>query len=103
MVSSRQTIACILLSLGIAACVHAQTASISGKVIVKNKGVPGIVVVAVTSDHNGGAPRPRHRGTTDDEGNYRISDIGTGNYFVYPLAPALAAEKAQEKRLLTIA
>ena len=80
MVSSRQAIACILLSLGVAACVHAQssakeqTASISGKVTVKNKGVAGIVVVAIETNDSGRSQRARLRTTTDNDGNYRLSD-----------------------------
>ena len=66
MFSSRQAIACILLSLVIAACAQAQssvakeqTASISGKVTLKNNGVAGIVVVVSRSDYNGdGHQRP---------------------------------------------
>ena len=102
MVSSRRTIACILLSLSVVACVKAQTASVSGKVTVKNKAVAGIVVVATETDQSSGPQRTGHRGTTDNEGNYRINDIPAGNYFVYPVAPALV-DKAQSKRLLTIA
>ena len=109
MVPSRQVIACILLSLGVAACMHAQssaakeqTGSISGKVTVKNKGVAGIVVVAIDNNY-GGSHRLRLRATTDDEGNYRISDIPAGTYYALPLAPALAVDKAQASRLVAIA
>lgn len=110
MVSSRQAIAGILFSLALAACAHAQssatkeqTASISGKVTLKNKGVAGIVVVAIETNHNGGSELPRYRATTDDEGNYRITDIPAGTYLASPLAPALAVDKAEAKRLLTVA
>ena len=107
MVSSRQAITCILFSLAVAVCAHAQsaskeqTASISGKVTLKNKGVAGIVVIAM---RNGGSSRdlPRLRATTDYEGNYRISDVPAGNYSTYPLAPALAVDKADASPLLTI-
>ena len=108
MVPSRQVIACILLILGVATCAHAQspakeqTASISGKVTVKNKGVAGIVVVAVENNQGRGS-RARHRATTDDEGNYRISELPAGNYYAYPLAPALAVDKGQSTRSLTVA
>jgi len=77
--SARQAIACILLILGVAAYAQAQssaakeqTASISGKVTFKNKGMAGIVVVVID---NSNSLRSRHRGTTDDEGNYRINNI----------------------------
>ena len=109
MVSSLQAVACILLSLVVAACAHAQssaakeqTASISGKVTLNNKGVARIVVIAAQNNHSGGSQRSRHRATTDDEGNYRISDIPAGSYLAYPLAPALAVDKAETGRLLTI-
>ena len=112
MVSSRQIIACILLSLNLGVAAYAQvqngaakeqTANVSGKITVKNKGVAGIVVVAADPAYGDGWQQPaRLRSTTDEEGNYRISDIPAGNYYVFPLAPALV-EKTQSKRLLTIA
>jgi len=55
MVSSRQAIVCILLSFTIAVCAQAQggivkeqTASVTGKVTVKNKALAGIVVAPPT-------------------------------------------------------
>ena len=104
MVSSRQAIVCILLSFIIAACAQAQqqTASVSGKVTAKNKALAGIAVVATEINDGRGLQYARYRDTTDNEGNYRISNIAAGNYFVYPLAPGLV-EKAQSKRMLTIA
>ena len=112
MVSSRQIIAWILLSLSLSVAVYAQaqsgaakeqTANVSGKITVKNKGVAGIVVVATDPAYGDGSQQPaRLRSTTDDEGNYRISDIPAGNYYVFPLAPALV-DKTQSRRLLTIA
>jgi hypothetical protein len=103
MVSSRRAIVCILLSFIVATCAQAQqTASVSGKVTVKNKSVAGIAVVATGTNDGRGPQQARYRGITDVEGNYRISDIPAGNYFVYPLAPGLV-EKAQSKRMLTIA
>ena len=109
MVSSRQAIVCILLSLIIAACAQAQggivkeqTASVTGKVTVKNKALAGIVVVATDINDGRGPQHTRYRDITDVEGNYRISNVAAGNYFVYPLAPGLV-EKAQSKRMLTIA
>lgn len=102
-------IACILLILAVAASTQAQssdakeqTASISGKVTLKSKPVAGIVVVAMEANYGGGWKRARHRATTDDEGNYRITDITPGNYYAFPLSPALA-EKQQSRRLLTVA
>ena len=79
-----------------------QTASVSGKVTVKNKSVAGIVVVATDTNDGRGPQQPRYRDTTDGEGNYRISRIPAGNYFVFPVSPGLV-EKGQLKRMLTIA
>ncbi|HEX7330145.1 MAG TPA: carboxypeptidase-like regulatory domain-containing protein [Pyrinomonadaceae bacterium] len=110
MVSSRPAIACILLSLSVAVCAHAQSptkeqpGSISGRVTFKSKGLAGVVVVAVPNNYSGGSEgRPRYRATTDDEGNYRISDVPAGNYVAYPLAPALAVDIADAQPVLTIA
>jgi hypothetical protein len=55
-----------------------QTASISGKVTLKNKGVGGVVVVAKEADSNGSWQSARNRAITDDEGNYRINNVRTG-------------------------
>jgi len=104
MVSSRQVIGCILLSFISAASAQAQqTASVTGKVTVKNKALAGIVVVATgTNDGRSVEQAARYRGITDNEGNYRLSDMAAGNYFVFPVTPGLV-EKAQSKRMLTIA
>jgi len=104
-----KAIVCILLSFIIAACAQAQggaakeqTASVTGKVTVKNKALAGIAVVATATNDGLGPQYARYRDITDVEGNYRITNIPAGNYFVYPLAPGLV-EKAQSKRMLTIA
>lgn len=109
MVSSRQAIVCILLSFIIAVCAQAQsgaakeqTASVTGKVTVKNKALAGIIVVATEINDGRGPQYSRYRDTTDAEGSYRINNIAAGNYFVFPLSPGLV-EKAQSKRMLTIA
>ena len=103
--SNRRPLACILLILATASFAHAQkdqTATISGKVTLKNKGVPGIVVVATEADSNGGWQRSRNRGTTDEDGNYRINNVPTGNYQVYPVAPVLVVESGQSNQRLSV-
>jgi len=100
--SNRRVFACVLLLVAASSFTHAQkdqTASISGKVTLKNKGVAGIVVVATENDYSGGWQRSRNRATTDDEGNYRINNVPTGNYLIYPVAPALVAEGQPNQRL----
>ena len=107
---SLKPVVCILLSFIIAACAQAQggaakeqTASVTGKVTVKNRALAGVVVVATgTSDGRSLEQAARYRSTTDNEGNYRLSNIAAGNYFVFPVALGLV-EKAQSKRMLTIA
>ena len=102
--SNRRAFACILLALATASFAHAQKdqpASISGKVTIKNKAVAGVVVVATNSDY--GWPRLRYRGTTDDDGNYRINNVPAGNYQIYPVALALVVEDGQPKQTLIVA
>src|SRR5690349_7967527 len=67
------------------------TASVSGKVTVKNKGVAGIVVLASEQ-----SPRPwsrsTYRATTDQTGTYRITNLPAGTYAVGPITPTFAFE-----------
>jgi protocatechuate 3,4-dioxygenase beta subunit len=99
-----KAIGCILLCFIIAAYAQAQqTASVTGRVTVKNKALAGVVVVATgTNDGRSLEQATRYRSTTDNEGNYRLNNIAAGNYFVFPVALGLV-EKAQSKRMLTIA
>ena len=92
MVSSRQAIACILLIFGAAVFIHSQTvpakgptATVSGKVTLKGKGLPGIIVTLreLNSERN-----TRYKAVTDEQGNYVVSNVSPGNYQVVPLAPA---------------
>jgi len=104
--SNRRVFACVLLILATASFTHAQkdqTATISGKVTLKDKGVAGIVVVASEADSNSGWQRSRNRATTDDEGNYRINNVPAGNYLVYPIAPVLVVENGKPSQLLSVA
>ena len=105
--STRQAVACVLLILCAAGCAHSQsvteksaTASISGKVTVKGKGVPGIVVVA--NERNVTGPnRPRYRATTDQTGNYRIS-LPAGTYQVVPILLSLVPENLLSNKFVII-
>jgi carboxypeptidase family protein len=104
--SSHRVFACIVFLLTIASFTHAQkdqAASISGKVTLKNKGVAGIVVVATENDYSSGWRLSHNRGTTDEDGNYRINNVPTGNYLIYPVAPALVLENGQVNQRLTVA
>ena len=106
--SGRQAIACILLLLGVAIYSHAQTtsakeptASISGKVTLKGKGVPGIVVGA--GDPYRGYARTSYRGVTDASGKYRIANVPEGIYRVSPHALAFAVENQEQANRLNVA
>jgi len=104
--SNRRVFASILLVLALASLTHAQkdqTASISGKVTLKDKGLAGIVVVATEVDYSGGGwQQARNRGTTDDEGNYRINNVPPGTYQVYPVALALVTESGESNQRLAV-
>jgi len=60
------------------------TGTVSGRVTLRGKGVPGIGV-ALRKAESG--QRPALIGTTDPEGNYRISNVPTGQYQAAPVAP----------------
>jgi hypothetical protein len=92
-----KAIACILLILSAANCVRSQStpaktglASISGKVTIKGKGVPGFVVVANMQESRGW-DRSRYRSTTDETGAYRIN-LPAGTYQVMPITLAFVLE-----------
>jgi hypothetical protein len=108
--SARWAIACVLLilsapvyALSQTAPAKAGTASISGRVTVKDKPRPGIVVIAIASDSYGNLKQERYRATTDQLGNYRISRIPAGSYEVRALTQSLVAETPQQKKFFMIA
>lgn len=63
------------------------TGTVSGRVTVKGKGLPGIVVGLRTGESNQRV-RPILKGTTDEDGKYRITNVPAGVYQVAPIAPA---------------
>jgi protocatechuate 3,4-dioxygenase beta subunit len=96
--SSRRALACILFLVAAAFFAHAQqdqTGSISGKVTLKNKGVASILVIAIDTNYSDGEERSRNRAITDNDGNYLINNVPTGDYLVFPIAPALVVENGQ--------
>jgi protocatechuate 3,4-dioxygenase beta subunit len=95
--SARQAIACILLIFSTALYARPQspaekgpTSTITGKITVKGKGVPG-VAVSLGLIETSNSSTTRHRGVTDDEGNYRITNVLPGSYQVMIAAPAFAS------------
>ena len=96
--STRHAIACILLIFGSAVYVHSQTgvaakgptASISGKVTIKGKGVAGIVVGMRLVDSSYQQSRG-YKAFTDDQGNYKIINVPPGHYQVLAVAPVFVS------------
>lgn len=68
------------------------TASISGKVHIKDKAVAGVVVFAEEQNSRGYRQRSNYRGATDQNGNYRITNVRAGTYSIRPIAPSFALE-----------
>lgn len=96
--STSRAIACAVLIFSAVASSSSQTnsgktatASISGKVTLKNKGVAGIVVLAHNQNATG-LDRSTYRATTDQTGSYRITNLPAGTYVITPIAPSLAVE-----------
>jgi len=102
--STRQAIACLLFICIAAVCAQSQvapakTATISGKVSFKNKGLAGIVVAARISNSSR-LDKSRYRATTDQSGNYRITNLPIGTFQVGPIAPGLVQENTFEKSVV---
>lgn len=83
----------VLLIFGTPVCTHSQTrlakkpaSSVSGKVTIKSKGAPGIIVVLRTD--SAGQQTSAYRDATDQDGNYRITNVAPGTYQVMPAALA---------------
>lgn len=106
--SARQAIACVLFIFIAAVCSQSQvapaknaTATISGKVTLKTKGLAGIVVAARYVGHSG-SNRSRFRATTDQTGKYRITNVPRGTYEITPMAPGLVQENVLDQKSVVI-
>ena len=69
-------------------------ATLSGKVTIKGKPAPGLVVGMRLTRPEGLSPT--YKAKTDREGNYRITKIAAGSYLVTPIAPNLALNGAPD-------
>src|SRR6185369_8937485 len=105
MLSSNSRILASILFLGIATLAQAQndltkdqTATISGKVTLKKKPLADVVLFAVDSNDNDELQHPWRRAITDEAGNYRITNLPSGNYYVYPLTPAFVGDNGSGKQ-----
>ena len=95
MISTRQTIACILLIAGITVCGYAQTtpakeitSTISGKVTVQGNAVQGVII---TLRSNESRKLLNQRGVTNANGEYRMTNVPAGSYTVLPAAASFVA------------
>lgn len=106
---TRHAVSLALVLCGTASSLAAQTpaapkkspgAIISGKVTIKDKPVPGIVVGLRVSQAM--TPyEPTYQSTTDQDGTYRISDVPPGSYSVFPVAPAFVTTNRVQTVVLT--
>lgn len=75
---------------------------ISGKVTIHGKGRAGILVVLRPADP-GSQPGPLLKAKSDEDGNYRLSGIAPGRWFVIPFAPAFAIGGSAAKLIVVAA
>ena len=97
-ISSTRLAVAVLLVFSAAVCSSSQTtsekassASISGKVTIKDKGVAGIIVFAEEQNATQWR-RTSPRATTDSTGSYRITNVSAGTYLIRPVAPSFALQ-----------
>lgn len=77
------------------------SSSISGKVTIKGKGTPGIIVGLRGPDFSGQLTS-RLKATTDQDGNYRITHVSPGTYRVMPAAPLFVSSGESDGKTLII-
>jgi len=75
-------------------------ATVSGKVTIKGKPAPGVVVGLRSSQP--AQFDPTFKATTDQEGNYRITDVPAGSYVIAPVAPSFVISEVNSARGQTV-
>ena len=103
--SGLHTILCFLLLFSIPSVLpqsvdKTATSTISGKVTVGGKGLQGVVVGLVIAEQYGSFRPTRFRATTDEDGNYRITNVPPGNYAVVPASPAYVASEGRKSLIV---
>jgi protocatechuate 3,4-dioxygenase beta subunit len=103
--------AVVLLAVSLPASLWAQSTakqtskaprgSISGRITIKEKGVPGVVVSLRKSD-NVMPFGPFQRATTDQDGSYRIVNVAPGSYEVTPSVPAFVPDAKDALKTKTV-
>jgi protocatechuate 3,4-dioxygenase beta subunit len=97
--SSRFVVAAVLLIFSAAVSSSSQTppekgatASISGKVKIKDKAAAGVIIFAEEQNSRRYRQRSNYRATTDQNGNYRIPNVSAGTYSIRPVGSPFALE-----------
>lgn len=105
--STRQAIACLFCIFSAAILAQSQTAQIkeltstvSGRVTVKDKPVPGVVMNLRFNDRSGRDRLITYKGRTDANGEYRITNVPAGTYLLVPLAPSFVSVEDDPKILI---
>jgi 5-hydroxyisourate hydrolase-like protein (transthyretin family) len=75
-------------------------ATVSGKVTIKGKPAPGVVVGLRSSQP--AQFDPTFKATTDEEGKYRIADVPGGSYVIAPVAPSFVISEVNSSRGQTV-
>ncbi|HSD47231.1 MAG TPA: carboxypeptidase regulatory-like domain-containing protein [Pyrinomonadaceae bacterium] len=106
--STRQAIACLLVIFGVAVLAHGQTlpvkeptSTISGRITVKDKPAAGVAVGLRVNDPIRSQP-VSHRAITNENGEYKITNVPAGSYWMAVSAPAfvIADETGGQRSLL---
>lgn len=102
-----QKILCIILLLSSVPSAPSQTvvdkaatSTISGKVTVGGKGLQGVAVGLVIDEQYGNFRPTRFRAVTDEDGNYRITNVPPGTYNVRPASPAYVATEGRKSLIV---
>ncbi|HEY2963967.1 MAG TPA: carboxypeptidase-like regulatory domain-containing protein [Pyrinomonadaceae bacterium] len=107
--STRQAIAGILFVFAVSVYAHSQTATVkeptatvSGKITIKGKGAPGIVVGLRQNTQRYSTESTIYRAVTDNDGEYRIVNVPAGNYLVLPFAPVYVSSADRAGKSLIV-
>lgn len=113
--SARQAIACsfaLLTFALISISAHAQTnatkdagVTVSGQATLNGKAVAGVNVILRLNDQSNSRRRENavYKAVTDDDGNYRIANVSSGEYRCFALAPAYVPEdEGNRERILFV-
>jgi hypothetical protein len=99
-------VALMVCSAGLCARAQSQTktpkkGSVAGKVTIKGKAVPGVVVGMRPSDF-ASQYDPSYKAVTDQDGKYRVSDVPAGSYQIFTVAPALVNTDIQGREIVVL-